>query len=231
MLKRLFFVSFLFYLCSLMYIGGGNYAHANNAYFNEVVFSDSGKAINGRTMLPMRSIFESLNATIAWDASSQTVTASRGNTTIKLKVGSKKAIVNGKESFLDSPAIIINSTTMVPVRFIGESLNLPVEWDSTLRLVNINTEGKNIYIYVNDPTINTDKNSNVNKYNQLVHLQNNLSRVYQNLVRQESLYPTYSQDYRNILDKEILMAKLKIQVNNRMIALLTEMTRQGTKIR
>ncbi|QPQ30785.1 copper amine oxidase N-terminal domain-containing protein [Lysinibacillus sp. JNUCC 51] len=223
MLKRLFFVSFLFYLCSLIYIGGGSYAYAKN----EVVFLDGGTAIDGRTMLPMRGIFESLGATVAWDASSQTVTASRGKTTIKLKVGSNKAIVNGKESFLDSPARIINSTTLVPVRFVGESLNLPVEWNSKLRVVNINTAGKNIFIYVNDPTINTDKNSNVNKYNQLVALHNNILVVYQNLERQESLYPTYSQEYRNVLEKESKLLELQIKVNQRMEAILNAIIRQG----
>lgn len=223
MVKRIFYVSFLFYLCSLIYIGGSSYAHANN----EVVFLDGGTAIKGRTMLPMRSIFESLDATVAWDASSQTVTASRGKTTIKLKVGSKKAFVNGKESFLDSPATIINSTTMVPVRFVGESLNLPVEWDPILRVVKINTAGKIIFIYVNDPTINTDKNANINKYNQLVSLHNNLLYVLQNLEGQERRYPTHSQEYRNILEKQLIMSKLKLNVLQKMEALLIEIIRQG----
>ncbi len=217
MVKRLFFVSFLFYLCSLIYVGGSSYVHANS---NEVVFFDGGTAVNGRTMLPMRSIFESLDATVAWDASSQTVTASRGKTTIKLKVGSKKAFVNDKESFLDSPATIINSTTMVPVRFVSESLNLPVEWDPILRVVKINTTGKIIFIYVNDPTINTDKNPNVNKYNQLVSLNNNILFVLQSLEGQERRYPNHSQEYRNILEKRLIMYKLRLNVLQRMEVLL-----------
>ncbi|WP_420910194.1 copper amine oxidase N-terminal domain-containing protein, partial [Lysinibacillus fusiformis] len=66
-----------------------------------------------------------------------------------MKVNSYKAIFNGKETFLDNPPTIMNSTTMVPVRFVSESLKLPVEWDSTLRVLNIITEGKITFIYVN----------------------------------------------------------------------------------
>ncbi|PKU51454.1 MULTISPECIES: copper amine oxidase N-terminal domain-containing protein [Lysinibacillus] len=224
MLKRLFFVSFVFYLCSLIYVEDSSYVHAIN---KDVIFFDSGTAINGRTMLPMRNIFESLDATVAWDSSTQTITASKGNTTIQLKVNSYKAIVNGKETFLDNPPTIMNSTTMVPVRFVSESLKLPVEWDSTLRVVNIITEGKNIFIYVNDPTINTDKNSKINNYNQLVDLHNNLLFVLQNLEYEKSLYPNYSQDYRNILEKQLTLSKLKLKVMQRMEVILTEIIRQG----
>jgi len=34
--------------------------------------------MNGRTLVPLRAIFEAMNATVNWDASTQTVTAQSG---------------------------------------------------------------------------------------------------------------------------------------------------------
>ncbi|WP_341302848.1 copper amine oxidase N-terminal domain-containing protein [Lysinibacillus sp. FSL H8-0500] len=223
MLKRLFFASLLLCLCSLGYIGSSNYAHANNG---EVVLFDSGTVINGRTMLPMRSIFESLNATVAWDASKQTVTASRGNTTIQLKVGSKKAFVNGKETYLDSPAVMINSTTMVPVRFIGEALNLPVEWDAFLRVVKISAKEKTIFVYVDDPLI-TSTYLYGNKYYQLEALTYNISLITYRLQLELHSYPNHSQEYRNILGKQLLMETLKLKAYKKMEAILLDSIMRG----
>ncbi len=53
-------------------------------------------------------------------------------TTIKLKIGSYSAYINGKETFLDAPPFIMESAgrTLVPLRFISEAFNAKVEWDA-----------------------------------------------------------------------------------------------------
>jgi hypothetical protein len=48
--------------------------------------------------------------------------------TIKLKIGSKSAFVNEDQKVLDAPPIIQNGRTLVPLRFIGESLGADITY-------------------------------------------------------------------------------------------------------
>lgn len=106
----------------------------------ELSFDVPPAIIEGRTMVPLRAIFEALEAQVEWNGTTKTVTGARGNTNIKLVVGSKLAAINGKEVQLDVPATIISSRTLVPVRFISESLGAKVSWDAKLRKVTILTQ-------------------------------------------------------------------------------------------
>lgn len=54
---------------------------------------------------------------------------------IKLVIDQKNAVVNDKTIALDVPPMIISSRTMVPLRFIGESLSAEIEWDNPTRKV------------------------------------------------------------------------------------------------
>ena len=95
--------------------------------------------IGGRTMVPMRLIFEALGAEITWDQATQTVVGRRGTTSISLTIGNRTATVGGRAVMLDQPAQIINGRTMVPVRFIAESLGAEVWWNEAQRTVKIIT--------------------------------------------------------------------------------------------
>ncbi|GAA4709262.1 stalk domain-containing protein [Brevibacillus fulvus] len=94
-------------------------------------FSKPPIEINGRTLVPLRAIFEALGAKVDWDEATQTVTATKDNNTIKLTIGSKIAYKNGEKIYLDVPAQLLNGdTTMVPIRFVSEALGAKVGWDA-----------------------------------------------------------------------------------------------------
>lgn len=86
--------------------------------------------VDGRTLVPVRALFESLGATVDWDETTQTVTATKEDTVISMQIGSAAASVNGAAQVLDVPAQTIEGRTMVPARFAAESLNARVLWDS-----------------------------------------------------------------------------------------------------
>lgn len=86
--------------------------------------------VDGRTMVPLRAIFEALGAKVEWDGATQTVTATKDDTTVVLTINSNEAWVNGKKVLLDVPAKLINENTMVPIRFVSEALGANVEWDN-----------------------------------------------------------------------------------------------------
>lgn len=94
---------------------------------------------NNRTLVPMRTIFEALGADIQWDAKTRVVTAKNKQSSISLQIGSKKAIVNEKTLTLDTEAQLIKGRTMIPVRFISESLGATVQWNGKTNTVVITT--------------------------------------------------------------------------------------------
>ena len=96
--------------------------------------------IQGRVMLPLRAIFEALDASVNWDQKSQTVTGIKGGTTVVLKIKSKTATINDQTVTLDVPAQVLKGRTMVPVRFVSEALGQDVDWNSEKQLVSIKSD-------------------------------------------------------------------------------------------
>lgn len=85
---------------------------------------------DGRTMVPVRFIGEVFGAQFSWDDKTRTVTCSLGDVSINLVIGEKTARVNGSPVSLDAAPVIVNGRTLVPLRFIGESLGAAFEWDA-----------------------------------------------------------------------------------------------------
>ncbi|NEU32013.1 copper amine oxidase N-terminal domain-containing protein [bacterium LRH843] len=100
-------------------------------------FSQPPVIKNGSTLVPMRAIFEYLGATVSWDQSNQKVTGKKGNSTVVLYINKTEALLNGSSYILNQPAILINGRTLVPLRFIGESLGATVHWDQATKSVSI----------------------------------------------------------------------------------------------
>lgn len=96
--------------------------------------------INGRTMVPMRVIFEELGCTINWDATTKSISASKGIVNIDLTVGKKSSRINGKEYILDAAPCIIDGTTLVPLRFVSEALGVDVKWNQNTKTASLMSE-------------------------------------------------------------------------------------------
>ncbi len=97
--------------------------------------------VEGRTLVPMRAIFESLGATVEWVDATKMVTGTKGDTVVKIQIGKNIAIVNGKAQTLDVAAQIVSGRTMVPARFVAESLGCEVGWDADTKTVLIKFDG------------------------------------------------------------------------------------------
>lgn len=91
----------------------------------------------GRTLVPLRAIFEALGAEVTWDGDTRTVTAQKEQVKIQLQIGSNTACINNQPVELDVPARIVNDRTLVPLRFVGEALGAEVDWDGATRTVRI----------------------------------------------------------------------------------------------
>src|SRR5579862_1480711 len=79
--------------------------------------------VRGSTVLvPLRSLFEQMGATVSYDPESKTVDVSKPGSDIKVTVGQKEVVINGESRPLDVPPEIYEGTVMVPVRVISEGM-------------------------------------------------------------------------------------------------------------
>jgi len=95
-----------------------------------------------RTLVPIRTIVEVFGGSISWSQNDQVVTILLSGKTIKLQIGNNIAIVEGKNVQIDPnnplvKPIIINDRTMIPLRFVSESLGCSVTWFDKERMVRI----------------------------------------------------------------------------------------------
>lgn len=99
---------------------------------------------NGRTLIPVRAISEGLGAEVKWNAEENKVTITKDGKEIVLQLGSNIAYINGVETQLDVPAETMNNRTIVPLRFIAESLGLKVEWNQENETIEVEDEDQTI---------------------------------------------------------------------------------------
>lgn len=102
-----------------------------------VEFDVAPQLVNGRTLVPLRAIFEALGASVDWDQKTQTITSTKNDITIKMTLDRNIMYVNDKEIALDVPAAMVNYRTLVPARAVSEAYNANVEWDKVSKTVKI----------------------------------------------------------------------------------------------
>lgn len=104
-----------------------------------ISFDVAPQMVNNRILVPMRTIFEKLGANVEWDGTTETITATQNETVIKLRLNSRDALItkNGVQNKLqlDTASTVVKGRTLVPVRFISESLGKQVGWDEVNRTV------------------------------------------------------------------------------------------------
>ena len=92
---------------------------------------------NGRTLVPLRAIFEAMGAKVYWDAAARKVTATKGNTTVVMPLYSTKPTINGVVYTLDVPTKIVNNRSLAPLRFVCEAFGGKVTWNGNMRTIKI----------------------------------------------------------------------------------------------
>ena len=106
----------------------------------------------GRTLIPLRGVFDALGCNVEWDSATKKVSIKKFNDTISVKIGESNIYKNGVISAVtDVPAKIINGRTMVPVRGIFELFDNYVSWNEDTRTVEIySCDGDNVSFTLSD---------------------------------------------------------------------------------
>ena len=98
-------------------------------------YSQNPEVLEGRTLVPLRSIFEAMGAVVEWDGATSSAIAKRDGVEIKVQIGANEIYKNGKAIPVDVPAQIINTRTMVPARVVAEAFGADVQWNGNGRVV------------------------------------------------------------------------------------------------
>ncbi|WP_253298195.1 stalk domain-containing protein [Paenibacillus sp. MSJ-34] len=104
-------------------------------------FPQSAVVKDGSTLVPLRGIFEALGAKVLWNEASHSVTATKGDTVIKLTVDQRTAYINDRAIELSAQAQTLNGSTMVPLRFVSEALGADVKWNGDTYTATITSKG------------------------------------------------------------------------------------------
>lgn len=108
----------------------------------EIVFDQAPVIQNDRTLVPMRKIFEAMDASVIWEETAQTITSQRGDDVVLMIIGQNQVYKNGEVVYtMDVPAQIMGDRTMVPLRAVAEAFDAEVAWDGVNYVINITTSG------------------------------------------------------------------------------------------
>lgn len=103
-----------------------------------IVFTGQQPAeVDGHVLVPLRGVFEMLGASVEWDPATQSITARKGRTRVKLAIGQLDASVDERPVHMDIAATLVSGTTMVPLRFVSEALGAFVKWNAPQHEVDI----------------------------------------------------------------------------------------------
>jgi hypothetical protein len=117
--------------------------------FGDIVVEVNGEAVNftdaqpaivgGRTMVPLRGVFEQMGFAVEWDAAASTALMRREGTVITVTIGDDFITANGERIFPDVPPQIINSRFMLPLRAVAEATGDNVAWNAANSTARITT--------------------------------------------------------------------------------------------
>jgi hypothetical protein len=92
--------------------------------------------VRGNTILiPLRSMFEQMGATVSYDPASKTADVSKPGSDVKVTVGRPEVVINGESRPLDVPPEIYKGAVVVPIRVISEGMGAYVQWVPDRRIV------------------------------------------------------------------------------------------------
>lgn len=134
-------------------------------YSNGNEVADKGVIIDGRTMVPVRGVFEYMGYDVSWDPNTKTATLTntKKNSKITLTNGESTFKVNDKVVTPDVPQQIVDGRFMLPLRAVGEAVDAKIDWleDSKTATINENNNFLNLNIIDKD-NLTEDESANLN---------------------------------------------------------------------
>ncbi len=129
------------------------YADTTKAEVKVKIFSDAKRIeadtvmSNNRTLIPIRAVLESTNATLEWDQDTKTASITRNGKTVSVTIGSNIMKTPDGDVTLDTAPVLQNNTTYAPIRAIAEQFGIKVDWDNSgTKTILLTTPDGNPYV-------------------------------------------------------------------------------------
>lgn len=121
----------------------------------------NGQLLNNRVLIPLRSVSEHLGASVGWYQYERLVSIDKGDSRIFLTANFKRALVYDlpidqstvKYIEMDIPVQVIQRTTYVPLKFVGQFLGANIAWNQQSKQATIAVDGKKIVVNIEQPSI------------------------------------------------------------------------------
>lgn len=128
-------------------------------------FGAQGVVKDGRTLIPVRGVFEDLGFIVDWDSSTSTATIYDSSHEVSISKNNSYFLADGNEYSLDVPAQIIDGSMYIPLRAVGEAVGADVSWISDAKQAHIRYGEHDIYVVCSNPkqTATTNSTSQSNK--------------------------------------------------------------------
>lgn len=107
---------------------------------------------DGRTLVPMRAIFEKLGYTVEWNEENRAIKATDGSNTINMYIDFYTFWRNGEALPTDVAPCIVDGRTLVPVRVVSEASGCSVQWNEVTQTVFIGKPERSRDIITATPT-------------------------------------------------------------------------------
>lgn len=118
----------------------------------KIEFDVKPQIINGRTMVPIRAIFEKMGAVVEWDGNTSSAICTKGGTVVKMTVNSMDMYINNQLTKMDISPVVIDGRTLAPARYVAEAFGADVQWDQNNNAVIITSSKNTTETNNNTPT-------------------------------------------------------------------------------
>ncbi|WP_027398453.1 copper amine oxidase N-terminal domain-containing protein [Anaerovorax odorimutans] len=144
-------ISIIMIMLVIVFGGSSTYAANQISIFidGEELYTDVPPIIiDSKTMVPLRAVSEAVGCKVDWFKEDKRIVVYSpvgGDPLLVMSVNDPKVTVNhyngdtgevtGEVVTIEAPPVIIEGKTMIPLRFIAETIGFRVEWDGTSRTV------------------------------------------------------------------------------------------------
>ena len=106
--------------------------------------------VDGHVLVPLRGVFQTLGASVAWIGDTGVVTVSNGKK-IRLQIGSREALIGERSVLMEVAPRLHENRAYIPLRFVSESLGAHVAWNPTARTIAISSAKPSVAGFSSQP--------------------------------------------------------------------------------
>ncbi len=123
---------------------------------------------NDYSVVPARDVFEKLGAEVTWNGQREQVIVNYKGINLILYINNKMAYKNGRADLMPIVPKIINGKTMIPVRYVSETMGFDVDFDSKTDTISIRTEKTTTVTPTPQPSTTPTSYATLNSYRCIV---------------------------------------------------------------